>query len=130
MKSPIGEGDAVGETLRMNWRSIRLELGKTRDFPAGSVSRAFLIRLPLDDCDAIDAAALQNSPSRASVRRHWSSDPDQCGVLTPSGGDWAMRCDSWERLFRLNGTPMRLGQQVDVVEPDGTILPFKVASVR
>ena len=42
-----------------------------------------------------------------------------------------MNCqDQAERLLKLNGTPLRLGQQVSVVEPDGTILPFKIASVR
>ena len=115
----------------MNWRSIRLELGSTRDFPAGSVSRAYLIRLPLDDSDVVDRHAFVQSPSRATVRRHWSSDRDQRGHLVASGHDWAMRCDGEpDRLLQLDGIPVRLGRQVSVVEPDGTILPFKIASVR
>lgn len=115
----------------MNWKSIRLELGSTEDFPAGSVSRAYLIRLPLDDYDVVDSLALAQSASNATVRRHWSTEADQRGIVVPSGSDWAIPCDGgFERLLHLDGTPMRLGQQVSVVEPDGTVLPFKVASVR
>lgn len=115
----------------MNWRSIRLELGNTPDFPDGSVGRAYLIRLPLDGDDAIDESELLANPSKATVRRHWSTDPDQHGKIVRSGFDWAMRCDDKpERLLRLSGIPLRLGQRVSIVEPNGAVLPFNVASVR
>ena len=115
----------------MIWKSIRLELASTGAFPAGSVSRAFLVHLPLDDFDVVDRTALASSPSKATARRHWSSDPDERGHLVPSGREWAVRCRGKpDRLLRLDGTPMRLGQHVSVVEPDGTVLPLKVASIR
>jgi len=114
----------------MNWRSIRLELGRTSEFPAGSVSRAYLIRLPLNDGDHVDAAAIADQAGKAIVRRHWSTDPDQKGVVVPAGSDWAMQCEDGRRILQLNGTPVRLGQRVSVVEPDGTVLPFTIASVR
>jgi hypothetical protein len=34
------------------------------------------------------------------------------------------------RLLRLGGQPLRLGAVVSVVESDGTVLPFKIASIR
>lgn len=115
----------------MNWRSIRLELGSTREFPAGSVSRAYLLRLPLDERDSVDAAAFVANPSRATVRRHWSTEADQQGVLVASGPDWKLRCDGKpERVLKLNGTPLRLGLQVSMIEPDGTVLPLKIASIK
>jgi hypothetical protein len=115
----------------MNWRSIRLELGSTADFPAGSVSRAYLIRLPLDDRDAVDQVAYRESPSRATVRRHWSTEADQQGVLVPSGRDWGVRCDgNPERVLKINGTPLRLGLQLSMIEPDGTVLPLRIASIK
>lgn len=115
----------------MNWRSIRLELGSTGEFPAGSVSRAYLIRLPLNDADTVDEAAYRQNPSRATVRRHWSTDPDQQGVLVPSGHDWALDCDPVPgRVLKLNGTPLRLGLHLSMVEPDGTVLPFRIASIK
>lgn len=115
----------------MNWKSIRLELASTGEFPAGSVSRAYLIRLPLDDQDVVDNTAVEMNPARATVRRHWSTEADQRGMLVRSGAEWAIRCDGIpDRLLRLDGTPVRLGQSVSVLEPDGTALPFKISSVR
>ena len=115
----------------MNWKSILLELSQTGEFPAGSVSRAYLIRLPLDDRDHVDADNVIKNPSRATVRRHWSTEPDQAGIMVQCGDDWAMRGTNMpDRVLRLDGTPVRLGQQVSITEPDGTVLPFKVASVR
>jgi hypothetical protein len=115
----------------MNWRLIRLELGKTVEFPTGSVSRAYLVRLPLNDHDHVDEDALAQNPSKATVRRHWSTEPDQAGLMIQCGADWGMRgANMPERVLQLNGTPVRLGQQVSVREPDGSVLPFKIASVR
>lgn len=121
----------LSQVIQMNWRSIRLELGSTGEFPAGSVGRAFLLKLPLDDFDIVDGDALATNPGRAGVRRHWSTEPDERGQIVASGENWAMRCPGKpDRVFRLDGTPIRLGQHVSVVEPDGTVLPLKVASIR
>lgn len=115
----------------MNWKSIRLELGRTAEFPAGSVSRAFLIRLPLNDEDVVDHAAVAQSPGRATVRRHWSTEPDERGMLVPWEHDWAIRCNGKpDRILELDGTPVRLGQRISVRDSDGKVLPFTVASIR
>ena len=113
------------------WKNIRLELDRTQDFPAGSVGRAFLVRLPLNDHDHVDESAFATSPQRAIIRRHWSNEPDESGVLEPSGEDWAMRCrGSANRTVKFNGTPLRLGGRVVIEDCDGEALPFRIASVR
>lgn len=115
----------------MNWKSIRLELGSTAEFPAGSVSRAFLLRLPLNDEDVVDHLAVAQAPARATVRRHWSTEPDERGTLIPSNRHWAIRCSGRpDRILELDGKPVRLGQRILVRDSDGKALPFKVASVR
>jgi len=114
----------------MNWKSIRLELASTREFPAGSVSRAYLIRLPLNDHDRIDEEAMLSNPARATVRRHWSTEPDEIGLIMRSDGHWSMRCDGKDRLLHLDSSPIRLGGRLSIVEPDGEVRPFKIASVR
>jgi hypothetical protein len=113
----------------MNWKSIRLELGHTAEFPGGSVSRAYLIRLPLDDFDGVDKAALAAFPMKATVLRQWSSDPEESGLLEQTDASWLMRSHGRERQFKLDGM-IRLGQTISVVDPDGTSLPFRIASVR
>lgn len=114
-----------------NWKQIRLELASTPNFPAGSVARAYLLRLPITHDDHVDVAAYREHPSRAVVRRHWSTEPDQSGHLFESGEDWIIRCDGKpESRIELDGKPLRLGQQVPLRLSEGTVLPLRIASIR
>lgn len=122
----------LNHVTRMNvWKNIRLELARTDGFPAGSVSRGYLIRLPLNDADLIDTAAFETHPHRATVRRFWSTQPDETGLVHTADEGLALRTDGRSpRILKLDGRPLRLGQQVSVLEPNGSELPFKVASIR
>jgi hypothetical protein len=117
----------------MKWKSIRLELGRTQQFPGGSANRAYLLRLPLDDSDMVDERALNEWPARATVRRFWPNEPDRSGyvIRTPIG--WALSYrigeDDDEAVFHLETHPIRLGEYLTLTEPDGERLPFRVASV-
>jgi hypothetical protein len=114
-----------------NWKSIRLELARTKEFPRGSVSRGYLLRLPLNDSDVIDPASFELSPHSATVRRYWSTEPDEAGMVIRLTDGWALRCDGKpDRLLEIDSRPIRLGQQLAVVDPDGATLPFKIASIR
>ncbi len=116
----------------MNWKTIRLELARTADFPAGSAGRAYLLRLPLAEDGAIDEAEVRTHPARATARRFWPNQPDLAGsvVQTPQG--WAL---SWEGI-PLDPRPLgseppafQEGRSVILTEPDGSRLPFRVARV-
>src|SRR5947209_5045930 len=112
----------------MNWKSIRLELGSTGEFPRGSVSRAYLIRVPLDEFDVVDRAALTRSSAKAIVRRHWSTDRDQRGTLVSSGSDWTIRCDGGcDRLLHLVAMPM---PSPDREHHDGYLSHYRDTGVR
>lgn len=117
----------------MTWTTVRLELARTPDFPAGSPSRAYLLRLPLGEDGLIDEAELDKAPGRATVRRFWPSQPDLVGyvIRTPEG--WAFSYepgeDDDEAVFHLETHPLRLGDYVTLTEPDGQRLPFRVASM-
>jgi len=115
---------------RMSWKSIRLELGRTGEFPTGSVSRAYLIRLPLDDNDQVDPRAFDSAPHRATFRRHWSTEPDERGQITRHGDDWQIGFNGQSRLLRIDAHPVRLGEQVMIEDHDGHALPFRIASIR
>ncbi|HVM22089.1 MAG TPA: hypothetical protein VM308_02155 [Sphingomicrobium sp.] len=75
----------------MRWKTIRLELAATADFPNGSVGRGFLIRAPVADDGHIDERLVAQSPNRAKVRRVWPNEPDQRGRLVRVDGHWVMR---------------------------------------
>ena len=112
------------------WKKIRLELARTSAFPTGSVSRGYLIRLPLDCYGHVDATMIASKPHRATVLRYWSTEPDESGTVVPLDGGWALRCDSSpDRMLLLGGQPIRLGEQVSVLDREGEVLPFTIASI-
>lgn len=118
----------------MNWKAIRLELARTREFPAGSVSRAYLLRLPLRADGMVDERAVKAEPARATVRRFWPSEPDMIGYIVPDGSGWKFSYEPGEAdaeaLLHLESHPLRLGAYVTVTEPGGRRLPFRIASLR
>jgi hypothetical protein len=114
------------------WNLVRLELARTPDFPEGSASRAYMLRVPLDAAGIIDAAALAKRPAMATVRRFWPSEADEAGYLVRNEKGWvfsyAIGDADDENVYRLEGHPLRPGNYVTITEPDGTRVPFRVAS--
>lgn len=116
----------------MNWKTIRLELAVTREFPTGSAGRAFLLRLPLHDDGSICEAELAKRPSRATVRRFWASEPDCSGRIVRGHDGWDLTCSQHHEgglAFHLAPQQIRLGGQVIMTAPDGKDLPFRVAGM-
>lgn len=115
----------------MDWTTIRLELAGTREFPAGSAGRAFLLRLPLHDDGSIDDAEVALHPSRATVRRFWASEPDSSGriVRCPSGWECKTGHRGHEHTARLPPQPLRMGEQIVMTDSCGCKLPFRIASM-
>ena len=116
----------------MNWKTIRLELAGTREFPSGSAGRAILLRLPLHDNGSIDDAEVALHPSRATVRRFWASEPDSSGRIVRCPSGWECRCGQRGHetmAFRLTSQPLRIGEQIVMTDPCGCELPFRVASM-
>ena len=118
----------------MNWKSIRLELARTKEFPEGSASRAYLLRLPLDENGLIDEQALHHAPALATVHRHWPNEPDLSGYVIRTPRGWALSYepgeDDDEAVFHLETHPLRMGEYITLTEPDGRQLPFRVASLK
>lgn len=116
-----------------NWKLIRLELARTADFPEGSPSRAFLLRLPLFEDGLIDEAEVGRKPAMATVKRHWPNEPDQHGYVIRTGANWgfsyAIGEDDDETLFHLESHPLCEGEYVTLTEPDGKRLPFQVSRI-
>jgi hypothetical protein len=114
------------------WNLVRLELARTAEFPDGSASRAYMLRVPLDGAGLIDEAAVAHRPSLASVRRFWPSQADQTGHLVRNGRGWAFSHtvgdEGDEKIYRLEGRPLRIGEYLTITEPDGSRYPFRVVS--
>lgn len=117
---------------RMSWKTIRLELGRTKEFPNGSAGRAYLLRLPLDEQGFVVDDQFSSNPERATVRRYWPNEADRNGYLIRKRGGWvfsyALGDDDDELLFHLESHPIRLGEYLTITEPDGAKLPYRVVS--
>ena len=115
--------------LMEQWNLVRLELAGTAEFPRGSASRAYMLRVPLDNEGLIDGAALARRPGMATVRRFWPNEPDQTGQLVRSGPGWtfsyATAAGDDEELYRLEDQPLRVGDCVTLSGPEGS-RPFRV----
>lgn len=120
----------------MKWKVIRLELASSWEFPRGSAGRSYLIRVPLTDDGAIDAATLEAQPARATVRRYWASQPDKLGHLVRTPLGYAIRyegngiADAEPQLFRFGAEAIRVGEKIALTEIDGSELQFRVASLQ
>lgn len=114
------------------WQLLRLELGRTPDFPEGSASHAYTLRLPLNEAGLIDEAAMAKRPELATVRRTWPNEPDQLGYVIRAGKGWAFSYEPGEEddeaLYHLESHALRPGEYVTLTQPDGDRLPFRVAS--
>lgn len=120
--------------MAIQWKIIRLELARTPDFPEGSASRAYVLRLPLHDDGLIDEAAITFHPELATVRRNWADETDQQGYIVRKPNGWAFSYalgdDDDESVFHLESHPIRLGDYLTLTEPDGERLPFRVVRLH
>lgn len=124
---------AAADYLSMTWKSIRLELAKSDNFPRGSPSRVYLFRLPLNADGSIDERAVRDLPGEATVRRFWPSEPDLAGYVLPAQRGWDLAYDPFQpgaARGRLESNALRLGDWVMLTEPDGARLPFGVVSIE
>lgn len=117
----------------MTWKTVRLELASTAEYPRGSAGRAFLLHVPIAKDGRIDRLAVDRNPGRATVRRYWGSEPDSFGPVEALDNSWALCCTPGaadETTYLLDAVPLHLNDRVNVRQPIGDTLPFRVASVH
>lgn len=118
----------------MTWKLIELELGRTPEFPEGSSSHSYLMRVPVTDEGLIDGAELKLHPELATVRRSFPAEQTRLGSVVATsrgfGFSYAPGEDDDEMIVHLDNHRLEVGNYVTIVETDGERLPFKVASVE
>ena len=123
---------AIRQTADMTWKTIRLNLARTGEFPEGSAAHAYVLRLPIDDNGMLEARQLRAAVERPVVHRMWPDERDKNGVIIPKGRGWAFSYREGdaddEAIFHLENHPIKLGQYLTITETDGEKLPFRVVS--
>ncbi len=125
----------AGEHIRLS--EIRLELARDKDFPEGSATHGYEFTVPLDVDGHIDAKAWKTLRNRCGVRRFWGTQAEEKGHLRHTKGrQWAFHYDVEgdevhdETGVKFDRHTFKVGEYVSVLEQDGQIRTFKVASVR
>jgi hypothetical protein len=118
----------------MTLMKIRLELGRTAEFPEGNPSLGYEFNLPLTDGGHIDMAAWQECAKHCTVRRLNQGFTDRRGMIKRSGHGWQFDYDEGsdadnEPIVRLESHIFAPGNYVTLTGGDGAVRPFKIVSV-
>lgn len=119
----------------MALKRVRLELGRTPEFPEGSQNHGYEFVIPLTSEGHIDLDAWRAKPAICTVLRFWGKDPDERGqIVRTAAEDWAFSYEPGEAddepLFRFADHVFKPGEYVAITEQDGTTLPFRVVSLE
>lgn len=120
----------------MALKLIRLELGRTEEFPQGSHKHGYEFNAPLDADGHIDPAGWKDYGRACTVLRFWGDkEDDQHGQLIRTrGGQWAFSYEPGdeddEPIYRFDSHAFVEGEYVTITEHDGVDRPFRVTWVR
>ena len=118
----------------MTWKTIRMELARTPEFPLGSSDYGYELHAPLSAEGHLDVKAWRADRKNCTVRRFWRGEPDRKGELLHTRHGWAFSYEPGEEddeaLFKLDRHLFRQGEYIPVREPGGEAHTFKIVSVR
>lgn len=124
----------MADTLK-GLKNIRLNLARTKEFPAGSDRHGYRFTAPLDENGHLDAEGWKEHRDRCRVVRFWGDEEDDIGHLVHRpGGSWGFHYDvsgdeGDEAGFKLGSHDFRPGEYVSVRDDDGELHTFRVVSV-
>ena len=126
-------------TLPHQFKRIRLNLARSKEFPTGSSHHGYEFVAPLDDNSHIDAGEWRKHRDNCRVRRFWG-DEEEIGQLVhrPGGNEharWIFDYDETaedddESGYRFGMHAFRPGEYVSISDEDGEMHTFQVASVE
>lgn len=117
----------------MSLHKIRIELGRSAEFPDGSREHGYEFVAPLDDQARIDVDGWRDNREDCRVHRFWSGELDEIGHLVRRrNGGWAFHYDvdgdpdADEDGYRFADHRFRPGNYVSITEHDGALRTFRV----
>ena len=122
-------------------KRIRLNLARSKEFPAGSARHGYEFVAPLDANDHIDVALWRKHREHCGVRRFWEGEEDEFGRLIhkpgrgKEGDRWVFDYDEIaeeddEAGYRFGAHAFRPGEYVSIRDEDGDMHTFQVVSVE
>ena len=126
--------------LPHNFKRIRLNLARSKEFPQGSERHGYEFVAPLDAKGHIDADLWRKHRDNCRVRRFWEGEDDQIGFVVhkPGGVEqarWVFDYDKTaedddESGYRFGSHAFEPGEYVSIRDDDGEMHTFQVISVE
>jgi hypothetical protein len=121
-------------------KHIRLQLARSKEFPAGSARHGYDIVAPVDKHGHIDLELWRKHRGACRVRRFWGHEEDAVGHLVhkPGGTEharWAFEygpgaAEDDEAGFRLDAHTFSPGEYVSIQDHGGELHTFVVMFVE
>ena len=116
-------------------KTIRLELGRTREQPDGNPRCGYEFTAPLTADGHLDAEAYKVHKTACRVHRFWAGEKPEHGALRHLGRDrwvfsYAPGTEDDEPAFKFDKHRFTIGEYVSITEHDGVTRPFKIVSVH
>jgi hypothetical protein len=122
-------------------KRIRLNLARSKEFPAGSSRHGYEFVAPLDADGRVDVGLWRKHREHCRVRRFWEGEGDEIGRLIHKPGR-GKNSDRWvfdydetaeeddEAGYRFGAHAFRPGEYVSIRDEDGDMHTFVVVSVE
>jgi hypothetical protein len=134
---PAGiEATRHGKQTPREFKTIRLNLARSREFPEGSDRHGYTLVAPLDADGRLDPVAWRKNRELCRVVRFWGDDEEDVGHLVHRpGGSWGFTYDvkgdeDPESGFKLQDHLFRLGEYVSIRDDDDKLHTFRVVEVE
>jgi len=120
------------------FKRIRLELARSKEFPAGSTSHGYEIVAPLDGSGHIDPTLWRQHRDHCRVRRFWGGEEEIGHLVHKPGGPeharWVFDYSGMaehddESGYRFGAHAFRPGEYVSIKDDGGEMHTFRVISV-
>ena len=126
--------------LPPEFKRIRLNLARSKEYPQGSARHGYEFIAPLDARGHIDPGLWKIHRELCRVRRFWEGQQDEIGGLVhkPGGAEHARwifdynvaRTDDDESGYRFGAHAFAPGEYVSIRGDDGKMHTFEVISVE
>ena len=120
-------------------KRIRLNLARSKQFPAGSARHGYEFVAPLDAADHIDVELWRKHREHCGVKRIWGDEEEVGRLVHKAGGSeharWVFDYDESaedddEAGYRFGAHAFRSGEYVSIRDEDGEMHTFQVVSVE
>jgi hypothetical protein len=114
-------------------RTVRLEMARCHEFPEGSPTHGYELRVPLTAAGKLDRDFWLKDRQGSGFRRFWGGEEEHGEVRHRHHG-WTLsftpHVEADEVIFRADDHRFAVGEYLSIKEKDGVTRTFRIASIQ